>query len=136
MFRLLIQWASTMTSNSLYMSTVKQTSSSHGNVTYSCHDKTEQLLTWHKTTITICNSSGMMFVSYFPLERNCRKLLDTVKNGPFERGSRWFQLFYFLTIIRESLMWFCLLQVMQHDMWGVKDTGINDWEGLRKKIAK
>lgn len=25
--------------------------------------------------------------------------------------------------------------VLQHDMWGVKDTGINDWEGLRKKIA-
>lgn len=25
--------------------------------------------------------------------------------------------------------------VMQHDMWGVKDAGINDWDGLRKKIA-
>lgn len=25
--------------------------------------------------------------------------------------------------------------VMQQDMWGVKDAGINDWDGLRKKIA-
>ena len=25
---------------------------------------------------------------------------------------------------------------MQQDMWGVKDAGINDWDGLRKKIAK
>ena len=56
--------------------------------------------------------------SYFPLERNCRKLLNTVRtgqkwtqseqitNGPFERWCRWlqlffidFQLFYFLTRI-------------------------------------
>ena len=52
--------------------------------------------------------------SHFILERNCRKLLDTVRtgqNGPFERGCRWFQiffmgfqLFYFLTrIIPDSV---------------------------------
>jgi hypothetical protein len=52
--------------------------------------------------------------SYFPLERNCQKLLDTVqvkKNGPFERGCRWFklffidfQLFYFLIRIIPGLI--------------------------------
>ena len=47
--------------------------------------------------------AGMIFFryltdfSYFPLERNYRKLLVTVRtcqNGPFERGCTWFQLLF------------------------------------------
>ena len=39
--------------------------------------------------------------------------------------------------IGRSIMCLCLLlQILQHDMWGVPDTDRHDWPGLRKRIAK
>lgn len=56
-------------------------------------------------------------IYYAALEASCdlaEKLgtYDTYKGSPVSKG------------------------IMQHDMWNVKDTGINDWDALRKKIAK
>jgi hypothetical protein len=57
-------------------------------VTYSCHDKAEKWLTWHKTTITICNSSGVcqLFSSGEKLSKVAghgqnRSKMDRLKGG-------------------------------------------------------
>ena len=104
-------------------------------------------------------TSGMIFFSYltdfsyFPLEKNCWKLPDTVKTGQwtqseqvnghsqnrsFKRGCRWlqlffidFQLFYFLTIIiPETCSWIINI------WWYVSEQeGTNTQEEINKECT-